>query len=320
MKNKFPFPVGVEMTGIRRGYSAENEANEVNEFLTEAASTLISVKMTKLYPKRFRIARYRDVHCIEFPSPVFRTLGGMKTFYDALMAQFAHYDIAPHHPDIICGGNHLHFELDGVEWMQKILRDSVNRPWIPWVFTQPDDTESANNFDDEDLGVRLRKARRYLKRKEANPLEHLYTQPYNLGYYDILSGTKLREEAYDGNWRNAAASKEYAFSFDVMPSTLRRGTNAVVLEIRCVEAPLDWSEMKDQLDFFIRYVNYVKTRPMPKGRVRLWKKSDLQKIRRSDCIKEFYALLHELGLDPKRYEKYVRRNLYPRWQLKRQRM
>lgn len=322
MKQKFPFAVGIELTGIRKDFSVAVD-DEDNDALTEAASKLVSAKMAKRYPKYYSIGNYRDIHCIEFPSPTFSTLGEMKRFYDFTMAQFAHYHIAPHHPEVVCGGNHIHFELNDLEWIRKILRDSVRRPWIPWIFTQADDTDSCGNYDDEDLGVRMRKAKRYEKTKAANPDADVYTAPYNYGFYHMLATNKpFPPDA----WHGITSSKDYAFSFDQYPSARSRRfkrhsqETALVLEIRCVEAPLNFDEMKDQLDFFIRYVHYVKARPMPKGRLHLWKKAELQEIRRKDCVKEFYALLHQLGLDPKRYEKYVRRNLYTRWTMKRKRV
>jgi len=326
MKDKFPFAVGVELTGIRKEYSPTSDISSVadNNSLTDAASRLVSAAMAKRYPDHYRISNYRDVHCVEFPSPIFKTLGEMKQFYDFTMAQFAKYYIAPHHPEIVCGGNHLHFELDDLEWIKKVLRDSVSRPWLPWVFTQPDDTTSCSNYDDAHLGKKIRRVSRFIKDSVNPEPPYTYCSPTSFGFHYMLTN----DNPYSSfkQWGGATASKDFAFSFDHLPSSKAfrskkfKDEMAFVLEIRCVEAPLNWSEMMDQLDFFIRYVNWVKARPMPKGRTRLWKKKELQSIRRCDCVKEFYALLHQLGLDSKRYEKYVRRNLYTRWNLKRKRL
>jgi hypothetical protein len=85
------------------------------------------------------------------------------------------------------------------------------------------------------------------------------------------------------------------------------------LEFRFFESARDWSEQKDHLDFVQAYLAYMRRKPLIKGIPPVASLDALQTIPQATAIDSFKTMCEHIGLPFTRYEKYVERNLLPRW-------
>lgn len=92
--------------------------------------------------------------------------------------------------------------------------------------------------------------------------------------------------------------------------------NGPTVEFRFFESALNWPEQWDHVVFVNRYVDWVKKARNTHQKTKYTMK-ELNKITQKQTIKSFKALLTKLKLPYSRYEKYVIRNLEPRWELDR---
>ena len=307
---KLPYTIGFEITGIIPEYKEktvkslsiiENVPTDETMSLTIAYSCLISSELRKKYPKDFEVQKYIDGHCLEFPSPVFTSTEEMDKFYKFVKSQFDKFKIAPHHPITVCGGNHMHFGISNQVVIRNIMRDFTNRWYIPWVFTQPDDTESCCNIKNDlelcNLQNFVDEGGEFQKFTKTDIINKFYFQILTSDVpIDMLEISGLKDMCVGPNIKKG------------------KGT----FEFRCIEAPLSFSEFKDQQEFFIRYFNMAR-KLKNVSPVSFISNEQFQNITFSAAIVNFNALLDQLGLNPKRYIKYVERNLLPRWELGRKR-
>lgn len=95
-----------------------------------------------------------------------------------------------------------------------------------------------------------------------------------------------------------------------------RDSCCATVEFRFFESALNWSEQWDHVVFVNRYIDYVEKRRNTRQKTQ-YSRKQLNKITQKEAIKSFKALLTKLKLPYSRYEKYVTRNLKPRWELDR---
>ncbi len=287
--NKLPFKMGFEMTGIPIDHK-EEDIFSLSDIM-ESWSRIISRRIQKAFPKYSICSGYTDGHCMEFQSPVFSSLQRVKRFYDIVMGHFLFFGIEPHHPDTVCGGNHFHFDVTG-EHGRAIMRDMTQRPEIGWVFLQPDDIDSGNTLT-----------------KDCEFFESVCADVFSRNnFYSHWIKMLFTQEDFD---RNCVETKDFAVSFN---------NGGRTIEFRCFEAPQDWDEFRDQLDFLIAYLFYTQKRIKEiKPLKTLMTNKELRAIAQPQAIQRFNNLLDELKLPRKRYAKYVNRNLKPRWEMKRKR-
>ncbi len=311
---KLPFTIGYEMTGLVPNYAEHmvkdmfgEELIEVvpdADSLNEALSLVIAAKLKEKYPKNFNVEYYTDGHCIEFPSPVFNTTEAADKFFRTVKREFDAHKITAHNPVTVCGGHHWHFGISNKKTIRNIFRDFAMRPYIPWIFTQPDDTESCNNWITVDL------------------TNNSFASPIVKTMYRIFHGNdgkdlkELNFTELDGD-KGRCLVTNLPNQYNLKLPEAKRYVRT--LEFRCAEAPRDYEEYKAQRDFFIAYVKYASTLTKVKP-CKFITVSELQAITPAECIHKFNLLLKILKLNPRRYHKLIRRNLYPRWKLNRERM
>ena len=251
---------GFEMTGIPLWY-VEGVCNYGASYAIKLLAREIQGNIKENYPTA---DSKKDGHCVEVNSPVFSSWDEAKKFYDYIKEYFDSQHISPHNPTCVCGGNHLHFGNLSDKQREQCALHLIDYPFIPWIFTQPDDTESCCNITNNN-NYRTLNSKRCLVTTSS--------------WYD----------------------------------------NRKTLEYRCVEAPLDIDEFKDQFDFFYALtLHSLKSQVFrPFGSL---KEKDMKRLTSKDCIYQFKLLLDVLGLTYGRYKKYVIRNLLPRWTLGRKRV
>lgn len=283
-----PYTIGYEMTALWSRYKESSTrrhcVDETTQYMNNAASTFIALKLKKRYgAKTYQLKPYTDGHCIEFPSPVFKSRQEAVKFYRYLSKLFSDFDYVPQHPDkTVCGGHHWHIGLPddhsaGSVMLKKLMRDIALRPYITWAFTHPDDTESTNNLHTECRDISL------VAFCEAEP-----SWQHNL---------------------NNLTSKYCCIAWN------EKGNTA---EFRCFEAPWDYDDFLSQMDFVLAYWDYVQSRPVPEP-ITCFTYDEIQDITLADAKEHFLKLLTTLQLDHARYYNFIERNLETRWQLGRSR-
>lgn len=315
---KLPYTIGFEMTALYRWYRevkspppcscgccGDKDGTDVSEHTLEvshAGCNIINKKLPKKY-KQCGVKAVVDQHCIEVPSPVFKSTASMEKFYLTLASLFKQHNFIPQHAATVCGGNHLHFGISDDRVFKNLVRDFTRRPSIPWVFTQPDDTDSCNNFvwDINDISL-SKKLTAFGFGNEFNWITG------NV----IFEGETELEHIYLSNKINAISLNNLNF--------VRGKLKKCTIEFRCIEAPRSLAEFRDQYEFFIRYMDYIRSIPVYLPAVKPRTKAELQQVTRLEAAIGFNNTLRMLGLSPKRYEKYLKRNLYPRWELGRERV
>lgn len=314
-KQKLPYSFGYELTALPHDYTNhprwETAPSAATERKNAVVSALITAALHKFYPKYTPFERSVDQHCVEIPSPVCYSYKDVFLFYKRVWKILKQFQYRGQHPATVCGGNHFHFGIKNVKLIRALLRDFYARPEITWVFTQPDDTDSCSN---------------------------VCSNPYFLGAITKLepriqtSGDKFWRNSWDHFVRVICTDtglelrdltdtgSEITKSMGLVLNA-RRG-KIPTLEFRGIESPRNQKEFQDQLDFFISYILWVKGRMngADKPQCKLFTHGELQKITVKEAEANFYLLLKKLKLSKKRYQKYVVRNLRPRWKLGRERV
>lgn len=308
LKNNLPFTVGFELTAVHKAFTQKDyeELRSKNDKRLKKDGSKLEEKLSKKYRHVLKAkagypGKLADGHCLEIPSPVCKTVNKVVEFYRDVWNIIKPWGYQPQHSHTVCGGNHWHFGIKDIRTIRALARDLFNRYYIPWVFTQPDDTDSCNNLISHPnvtnvTGIFF----------PTNDVKFIYRGCDNFILYLLLSDKRIPIKIRISN-------KEHCFSV---------GNQAQTFEFRCAEAPKDESELLDQLEFFVKYVAFVK-KQMKKGLIKMptsfMTNEQFQAITPHEAAGQFYHLLGQLGLSIERYEKYVKRNLYPRWELERER-
>lgn len=143
-KDPLPFCTGIEFSAIYKHYSQFNySCEESTPNVWQVYNAHIAQQLNSSYSAFQKYKVKTDGHCIEWPSPVFSDWTALEEAYNEFTKRASDYEYYPHNENVVCGGGHIHLDLpttkDGIR-----LRDFVfNYPCIPWVFLQPNDTESG---------------------------------------------------------------------------------------------------------------------------------------------------------------------------------
>lgn len=293
-----PHSFGFELSALAPKYS-ENGFGGLTDACIKRTDRLVSQLRAYLDEvDEYRGTKVaRDGHCLEAPSPVFQNFNDAVKFYRYVWAFLTRKGATPHHWKTVCGGGHLHFGVNNLNQIRNLMRNVATHYFLGWVFTQPDDTDSANcALADIDL--------RRMQVEENCPL---VGNNNNVDAYNAYAGV--------GPWRPTPDEFKYLHGAKALACTGTKQGDTHTVEFRCVEAPKNEDEFADQVEFFARYLAEFKNdTPAP---LRFITDEALNAIPQEQAIEDFNRLCRTLNLDPKRYEKYVNRNLKPRWELDR---
>lgn len=135
---------------------------------------------------------------------------------------------------------------------------------------------------------------------------------------DIDSCNNFTAEHYSASvLKRQQRPKYWNYLEDSKKDAVTLNNNKTTIEFRCVESPRNCEEFKHQLRFFHALVLHAIRIPAKRTKLRTYFKH--QKLTRKWATHRFYSLLATLGLNPKNYAPFVRRNLTPRWGTGRQR-
>lgn len=294
---KFSYTIGIERTGIpEKPLDTYRPAYRVKRDAVEAK---ISEALNR-HGVRYEDAG-RDLHCYEVASKILHTEAEAKRFFTGVEKAFKACGVKPHHPDTVCGGGHIHVGMKPSRFRIEVVRDVCERFYLPWVFSQPDEEGACDNL----------------------------TAYFNYDSAAVQAGMKGHPAPYECEWRFDYTAARLLFPSKVTRAIVNseldrkdfsiRTTDFNTIEFRFFEAPLDWSEQRDHLEFLFAYLAYMRRRYKAGHRVRVQPRTlaDLQEIQLDECITAFKKLCGSLRLKYSRYEKYVKRNLLPRWELDR---
>lgn len=314
---KLDFTIGAEISALPKQNYFDFDRDSVDyktRCFLQANSLLMAYDLQKFYPSietdKFK---YTDGHCIEFQSPVFDNTTDPTIFFNRLNNIFKDYNFTAQRQDTVCGGLHFHVgfnHLDNSERFEMIrglMRDSIMNPFIPWVFLCPDDIESGNN---DFLTSRSLESRRIQRKNQPiekeEPIDYMLFSLQPDQSYLSWTGTEYPSililcDEHKSNW------------FTV--NNPDREGNNFTFEFRCFSAARNLKEFKDCMDFVVAYTNYVcsQTKKGQYTKVKLTTLAKLQKLTFKHCEKEFNKLLVKIGLEPRRYAKYVNTNLRGRF-------
>lgn len=252
MPEVFPHPIGIELTGVPKV--------PMDHWVPGYTNTTLEIKRRRKMYKSISSAcnPYHvqiDQHCLEVPSPKLHTLGEAHRFFTKVRGAMQKHGIRPTHPDVVDGGGHIHVGIKDIQLKYYIAKSILRQPFLPWVFSEPDESGSCDNTSNDG----------------------------DLIYF----------------------MKDYS----------ARVTEHDTVEFRFFGAPLDWEEQKDHIDFVFKYIAYCKRRW--KKKIPIGPNVKIRRMKRMSsrtAIKHFRELLDQIGLPYSRYEKYVKRNLLPRWE------
>lgn len=294
---KLPATVGFELTALSSKYNEIQPWSWSSTWTTDSVTDMehrriagtVVRKLRKTY-KRWAPGSGLDGHCIEIASPVFKSVAGATQFYREAWTHLRSHGCTPKNEQTVCGGNHLHFGLNDPTKIAHVLRHVARAYYLPWVFTEPDDTDSCDNVISSQS---LERAPNWGACREG---ENLFRTIY------LTEGTPdIPHRVYE--W-SCHGSKEHA-------ATINFPGDVSTLEFRCVEAPKDEEEFLLQLEFFSRFTKWALEKKSPPV-VAIGIKN-LRKIPRRKALADFKAMLRKLRLPYAPYAKFVNRNLTPRF-------
>ena len=288
---KFPYRIGVELTGIPR--VPYGRVDFRSETAVRKAKQLLRARKILYW------ACGQDDHCLEIPTKPVTTLAQLRTAFNDIRGVMKDLYLRPHHPDTVCGGGHIHVGIRNSGFALEIFRDVCERYYLPWVFSQADEATACDN---------LVAAIDY----SDDAIKELVTSRRSSFLWASADTRALFDESPNAHATvYGPGGKAYSISITGVPT----------IEFRFFEAARNWNEQWDQLDFLLRYLKFLKKRYDSGFRMHVTPrtKRQLNRIQQEDAVVEFRKLLGTLGLKYARYKKYVDRNLRPRWELGRTR-
>ena len=184
MKTGYSYRTGMELTAIpkdRRVFKFKKSEYLRGESasLLDAMAIMVRHELKKKWKKIDAGREAVDGHCLEIQSPSMPNKQKALEFYADFDRLSRAGGFIPQHPDVVCGGFHLHFSVSQMaiskilsrhttnhklgapdsrmikrvkretrkvfSIYQKLMRECIGHYTVPWVFLHPDDVDSGNN-------------------------------------------------------------------------------------------------------------------------------------------------------------------------------
>ena len=142
VSSKFPFSIGIELTGI-----PEKQSQHVYTTKPQCGVVMLS-DIIELELRRSRIEYFnvnQDDHCIEVSSPRFWSYKAVENWHRRVRDIMIEWGLKSHHPDMVCGGGHIHVGGMTEKLRRYTATDILNRPYLPWVFSECDEQGACDN-------------------------------------------------------------------------------------------------------------------------------------------------------------------------------
>jgi len=314
---KLPFPMGTELTAIHIYYN-ESQYNRLINYvwggpdqhrydrMMQMCNEDVEKIIKHLHKSNTLFSKAApDNHCIEVSSKIIHTYEDYRRFSINVRKAFADNFYAPKNPTAVCGGAHVHVGSIPKKLQYEICRDLVMRPYLPWIFGEPDEDGSMNVL----LNCK-NSFKEYAYRSAMNDADMNYYYFYIEKFIESLF--RPFNNNFDYAYLSSCMGKDYMF---------RLSREYKTLEFRFMEMTETWEEQELQLHFICNYLKWVLERGYNwSGHLNLLTDEELQAIKPQDCIDLFNELCYDIGLDSDDYKPFIKRNLYPRWEEGRKRV
>lgn len=242
---------------------------------------------------------YNDCGAIEIPSPIFKTVDEIKKFYTYLNKKIvSKYGLLSHRKDTTGGGGHIHVGIPLhlinnskklSHFLFSLYRDMANRPYLNWIFNDWWDNNTANSL----LSLHTTRIS-FLLREGISSYSILWAilnAIYNDNYYDKPTSVLREFSNMDG---------DYAIC-------VNDSHDKPTIEFRIFDSKRNWQEVIDHVEFADKYISYIARQSKKRIRVvsEIKHKNALKRYPKNKAVKEFNKLLRLIGLEPKRYKKYL---------------
>jgi len=292
--------MGTELTGINKNFISSMDYN------TTYAHVNWIIESLKSNRTPFE-AVHRDDHCIEISSKKLRSFEQYENFSKKIRALLKNENYFPKCEETVCGGAHIHVNMRGnKEFAYFLCRDLVMRPYLPWIFGEPDENEAMDVLINSKVEVEKIK-----KDYDGNPYK------YN-GRDSYLNGRYIYKERFLFQLMKPynRLIPYFIYSDDFGKGYMFRLSHYYkTLEFRFFEMTETWEEQKLQMEFLCAYLKWMQKR-FKKGittRIKLMTDPEMQKIRPIQCVRKFHRLCTDIGVNFNDYKPFITRNLYPRW-------
>lgn len=234
--------------------------------------------------KKSRI--YNDAGLIEICSPVHKTKKELFNWYNEINSVCSEFQMKPHIKNKGGGGLHINvsYNKELEKWRETYINLFImfaNYPEINWILNEPSDNKTANSLQ------------------------------RNHGFIDAVIELQKKDFDIDQVWKYFLRSggKSYAISCKT----------EYHFEIRTFEMIRDKSELNDYVDFINQLLIFCNNAakegimiPLLEHPISIMNNNIIYHEKEDTAVKDFNRLLTVIGLDPKRYKKYVLRNFYVR--------
>ncbi len=139
-----PYRTGLELTAIYENWLGVDSY----EIGTDKAIAHYNYHICSKYRSHYNKNGgdfHEDGHCVEWATPVYDDWKTLKSQWEDFYRTMHCESYYPRHPDTVCGGGHIHVDLPNEQTNQRIQHLCYSYPVLPWLFTQAEDTNSANN-------------------------------------------------------------------------------------------------------------------------------------------------------------------------------
>lgn len=300
---KLPFVMGTELTGINYGYR-EGWKNDLDYYgpaysaMCERRSSDINEIRRAMRESQTKYTHIdEDDHCIEIASRKIETYEDFESFsVNARQALYSNFYF-PKSPEAVCGGAHIHVGIPRdsqgfyKQFKYHLCRDLVMRPYLPWVFGEPDEEGAMNT---------LINAKEHLE-------DYIDTGWNNIGEYLDALNKPFNFRTNYVRLSDDADAKDKMFRLSPFNT----------IEFRFFEMTETWEEQELQLHFVCQYMKWMYSRynrGYQTEDIKLMYPDDLQDIRPGQAVEQFEELCYNIDLNFEDYKPFIKRNLYPRWQ------
>jgi hypothetical protein len=296
-EERLPYTMGIELTMMPPCMSGNERHRDRDQRIASGYASVVSQLLIMGSVGHQRC--HQDQYAVEVSSDIMRTWGDVKAFYAKTAKAMTSAGLLPHVKEVISGGGHIH--LGGIKpvLLANVLRDLQNRPYLNWIFNDPDDKNSSHSYatDLEDLDPKLVEAA-----KGCNYDPSLFGRIQDQGKAALL---------FFGNTKYV--SKEW-FPDD-KSKMVRHCGRYDTLELRFFQSPLDWTEQESQIRFAFAYLKSIEEKVKIHGDIQVKYRTikQVQAITIVEAKEEFYELVQSLGLPAKAYHRFVEENLEDRY-------
>jgi hypothetical protein len=263
-----------------------------------------------------------DGGALEISTPPFLTFQQLSRYYSRLMTYIEQMntvskvltgqnrDLVYSRSDTVSGGGHIHVGFPRhmsrnaaflAGFLTNLFRDVQNRPYLNWVFNDPGDVKSAENFF-------------YLK--EAYYRSSRWDKPKPSP--DCWKESKFLQFVFFDNpvFPQEWTAQDVYSVFDISKGSAVKTSRPYngkpwTMEFRFFDAKWNLEEIRLHVEFLDTYLRYIEKKTLKGSLVRtvIHTKEDIAVLgAKGRALKQFKSFMEEIGLDYGNYHQFVERN------------